>query len=138
MILRALGVVASAGAVAAWCAAPAGAEGFVSFNSPSGNVGCVMGTGYVRCDIAERDWSPPPKPADCDLDYGQGIGLGVGEPAAFVCAGDTTLGRPEVLDYGQSITRGDLRCDSAESGITCLDRTTGHGFAIARQVYQLF
>jgi hypothetical protein len=138
MIHRALTVVAAVGAASALCAAPAGAEGFVGFNSPSGNVGCVMGTEYVRCDIAERDWAPPPQPADCELDYGQGIGLGAGEPAAFVCAGDTTLGRSEVLDYGQSMTRGDLRCDSAESGITCLDRNTGHGFAISRQVYQLF
>lgn len=131
-------VTAAASAAAVLCAAPAGAEGFVGFNSPSANVGCVMDADYVRCDIAERDWAPPPRPADCEFDYGQGIGLAAGEPAAFVCAGDTTLGRSEVLDYGQSMTRGDLRCDSAESGITCLDRNTGHGFAISRQVYQLF
>lgn len=129
---------ASAGVVALVCSAPAGAEGHVGFNSPSGNVGCVLGTDYVRCDIAERDWAPPPQPADCDLDYGQGIGLGAGEPATFVCAGDTTLGRTEVLDYGQSIARGSLQCDSAETGITCLDRNTGHGFTISREVYQLF
>lgn len=131
-------VTAAASAAAVLCATPAGAEGFVGFNSPSANVGCVMDADYVRCDIAERDWAPPLRPADCEFDYGQGIGLAAGEPAAFVCAGDTTLGRSEVLDYGQSMTRGDLRCDSAESGITCLDRNTGHGFAISRQVYQLF
>jgi hypothetical protein len=92
----------------------------------------------VRCDIAERDWTPPPRPGDCEFDYGQGIAFAPGEPAAFVCAGDTTLGGSEVLDYGQSIARGPLRCDSAESGITCLDSNTGHGFAISRRVYQLF
>lgn len=136
MILRVLVV---GGAVATLCAAPAAAEdGFVDFVSPSGNVGCVLDVDYVRCDIAERDWAPPPRPADCEFDYGQGIALAPYEPASFVCAGDTTLGGSRPLAYGQSITRGDLECDSAESGITCLDRNTGHGFAISRQVYQLF
>lgn len=136
MILRVLVV---AGAVAGVCAAPVGAEdGFVDFTSPSGNVGCVLDVDYVRCDIAERDWAPPPRPVDCEFDYGQGIALAPGEPAALVCAGDTTLGGSRPLAYGQSIARGDLRCDSAESGITCLDRTTGHGFTVSREVYQLF
>lgn len=138
MILRMFSVVAAAGAAATFCAAPAGAEGFVDFTSPSGNVSCVLDVDYVRCDIAERDWTPPPRPADCEFDYGQGVALVPGGPAEFVCAGDTTLGGSNPLAYGQSITRGDLRCESAQTGITCLDRTTGHGFALSRQVYQLF
>lgn len=138
MMLRMCSVAAAAGAAAALCAAPAAAEGFVDFTSPSGNVSCMLDVDYVRCDIAERDWAPPPRPADCEFDYGQGIALAPGEPAAFVCAGDTTLGGSNPLGYGQSIARGDLRCDSAETGITCLDRNTGHGFALSRQVYQLF
>lgn len=40
----------------------------VSFTSPSGNVGCYLDQTTVRCDISERDWSPPPRPADCELD----------------------------------------------------------------------
>ncbi|MCF6386176.1 hypothetical protein L2K20_04245 [Mycobacterium sp. MBM] len=138
MIVRLVTIVAAAGAVATWCAAPAGAEGFVDFTSPSGNVGCVLDVDYVRCDIADRDWAPPARPADCEFDYGQGIALEPGGRAGFVCAGDTTLGGSHPLGYGQSIVRGELRCDSAETGITCLDRTTGHGFALSRQVYQLF
>src|SRR5918998_6452226 len=45
------------------------------FRSPSGNVGCFIDPAYVRCDIAEAGWSPPPRPADCEFDYGQGIAL---------------------------------------------------------------
>ncbi|WP_395312069.1 DUF6636 domain-containing protein [Mycobacterium sp. AMU20-3851] len=135
---RAATVAAAAGLAAGWCAAPAGADEFVDFSSPSGNVGCVMDVGYVRCDIDERAWASPPKPADCDLDYGQGVMLQAGEPAEFVCAGDTTLGRTEVLAYGRSMVRGSLKCDSAETSITCLDRNSGHGFSLAREVYQLF
>jgi hypothetical protein len=55
-----------------------------------------------------------------------------------VCAGDTVFGSDDVLPYGESITAGVLRCESADSGITCRDTKTGHGFSIARQAYQLF
>lgn len=112
--------------------------GLVTFISPSGNVGCILDSDYARCDIIDRDWNPPPRPADCELDYGQGIGIAPGERPAFVCAGDTTLGGENVLAYGDSLTRGRLSCDSSENGISCRDARTGHGFSLARQVYQLF
>jgi hypothetical protein len=112
---------------------------FTAFRSPSGNVGCYLDVDYVRCDIAEKNWSPPPRPADCEFDYGQGITMVPGGSAEFVCAGDTALvpdGNP--LPYGESVTAGPLRCDSAESGITCRDTETGKGFSISRDEYQLF
>jgi hypothetical protein len=108
------------------------------FTSPTGNVGCVIGTGGVRCDIAERDWSPPPQPADCELDYGHAIGVGSGRPARFLCAGDTTLGGGEPLAYGDAITAGPMRCESAPSGMTCRDVESGNGFFISREEYRLF
>jgi hypothetical protein len=108
----------------------------VGFTSPSGNVGCMLDPTYVRCDISERDWSP--RPADCEFDYGQGIGMSAGEQAAFVCAGDTAMGAGEPLAYGQSITKGNLTCDSAKAGITCRDSATGHGFTISREAYKVF
>jgi hypothetical protein len=52
--------------------------------------------------------------------------------------GATAFGANEVLPYGQSITAGLLRSESAESGITCSDVRTSHGFSISRQAYQLF
>jgi hypothetical protein len=51
----------------------------MGFTSPSGNVGCYLDPSAARCDISERDWSPPPRPADCAFDYGQGINLSAGE-----------------------------------------------------------
>jgi hypothetical protein len=108
------------------------------FVSPTGNVACMIDADWARCDIIDRDWSPPPRPADCEFDYGQGISLAPGEPAQFVCAGDTAFGADEVLPYGDSITAGVLRCESAEAGITCRDTQTTHGFSISQQVYQLF
>jgi len=108
------------------------------FVSPTGNVSCMVDADFARCDIIDRDWSPPPRPADCEFDYGQGISLAPGEQPQFVCAGDTAFGADEVLPYGQSITGGVLRCESAQSWITCRDVRTGHGFSISRAAYRLF
>ncbi|MDT5173817.1 MAG: hypothetical protein QOG37_1068 [Mycobacterium sp.] len=110
----------------------------VGFTSPSGNVGCYISLRSARCDISERNWSPPPRPADCEFDYGQGITLSPGGEASFICAGDTALGGGHPLAYGKSLSAGVLVCDSAESGITCRDTVTGHGFSIAREAYRLF
>jgi hypothetical protein len=108
------------------------------FTSPSGNVGCFIESNNARCDISERDWSPPPRLVDCEFDYGQGITLSPGEKPEFICAGDTALGGGEPLAYGHSLSQGTLQCDSTESGITCRDTKTGHGFSIAREAYTLF
>ena len=111
---------------------------FTGFISPTGNVACMIDVDLARCDIIDNDWSPPPRPADCEFDYGQGIEIVAGEPAKFVCAGDTAFGPDEVLPYGDAITAGPLRCESADEGITCRDADTGHGFTLALKAYQLF
>ena len=108
------------------------------FLSPTGNVACMIDADLARCDIIDRDWSPPPQPTDCEFDYGHGISLAPGQQAQFVCAGDTAFGPDEVLPYGDSITAGALRCESAQSWITCRDVRSGHGFSISRQAYRLF
>ncbi|MCT7659592.1 DUF6636 domain-containing protein [Mycobacterium deserti] len=108
------------------------------FISPSGNVACMLDATWARCDIIDRNWSPPPRPPDCEFDYGQGISLAPGERAQFVCAGDTAFGADQVLPYGESIAADRLRCESAQSGITCLDSESGHGFSISREAYRVF
>jgi hypothetical protein len=109
-----------------------------AFVSPSGNVSCMIEEDLARCDIIDRSWSPPPRPTDCEFDYGQGISIAPAEEAGFVCAGDTAFGGDEVLPYGDSVSAGVLRCESAESGITCRETKTGHGFSIATEAYRLF
>jgi hypothetical protein len=91
----------------------------------------------VRCDISGKTWSPPPQPASCDLDWGNGIEVGDGA-ASIVCAGDTALGGPDVLEYGLSAQRGNLRCDAAETGVTCKNLKTSHGFELNRDGFRLF
>jgi hypothetical protein len=104
---------------------------------PSNNIGCIFGDGTVRCDISGKTWTPPPQPADCELDWGNGLEVGDGE-ATVVCAGDTALGGPDVLEYGLSAQRGDLRCDAEETGITCTNVKTMHGFELNREAFRLF
>lgn len=108
------------------------------FTSPTGNIGCYIEPSSVRCDIGDRDWKPPARPADCEFDYGQGIAMDAGGAPDFVCAGDTALGGGDALPYGQSIAAGLLRCESAESGMTCTDVETGRGFMLAKESYELF
>ena len=117
--------------------AAAGSEGPEFFRSPSRNIGCALTKQSARCDIAERDWKPPPANEPCQVDYGNGISLSA-NGAQFTCAGDTTLGAPVVLEYGQRAQRGNFFCDSAKDGITCSDLRTGAGFFISRESYRIF
>ena len=54
------------------------------------------------------------------------------EAEVGICAGDTAMGGTEVLDYDTSIRRGDYRCDSARTGVTCRNQATGAGFRLSR------
>jgi hypothetical protein len=114
-------------------------QSFTGFQSPSGNIGCVIGRrGGVRCDIRNRDWRPPPKPASCRLDWGFGLTVERRGRGRFVCAGDTTLGQGRRLAYGDAIRRGRFRCVSRRSGMRCVNRRNGHGFNLSRERAQRF
>ena len=95
--------------------------------------------GSVRCDIRDRAWAPPPKPTSCpeNTGWGQGLTLDVGEPARFVCAGDTALTTENPLAYGDKIVAGSIECSSEPSGITCWDFQYGGEFSISREGYHL-
>ncbi len=109
-----------------------------AFSSPTGNIGCVISPASVRCDIGDRTWKPPPAPADCPLDYGQGVEVGRKNAATLVCAGDTTLGATRVLAYGHASQVGSFLCTSEQSGMQCGNTSTGHGFTLSRDAYELF
>lgn len=109
------------------------------FLTPTGNIGCFV---YVdsgaRCDIVNRQWSPPPRPADCPLEYGQGLEVS-GDGAHFVCAGDTAIDpRSRRVRYGTSVQQVPYACEVETSGVTCTDSATGHGFFISSGSYRIF
>jgi hypothetical protein len=119
-------------------ATAASASAFKGFVSPSHNIGCVMDSQAVRCDIRDHSWQSPPKPKSCDVDYGGGVAVDKKGRAQFLCAGDTTLEAGPVLAYGDSISQGRFRCESQEAGMRCVNKRTGHGFFLAKQTYKLF
>jgi hypothetical protein len=117
-------------------AGPASAATF--FHSPSGNIRCVIDrTSFTRCDITDRDWSPPPKPRSCEFDWGNSLGLGFRGRGRFLCVSDAVdAGRK--LAFGESIQRGRFRCRSRTTGIRCMNTRNGHGFALSREHVRRF
>lgn len=131
LVLATLALVATA--------ASAHAASFKMFQSPSGNIGCVITKQAVRCDIREHTWPTPPKPASCDVDYGGGVQVGRNDAGSYVCAGDTALDpSAAVLAYGDRISKGSIRCASKTKGMRCINRDTKHGFLLSRAVVRLF
>jgi Tfp pilus assembly PilM family ATPase len=109
-------------------------DGSVQFVTPSGNIGCYMDAEFARCDIQERDWSVD-KPSDCEQDYG--FAMAVGESSSsFVCAGDTVGFDGFTLDYGSGARIGDFLCTSSDSGVVCVNESTGDGFKMSRADYE--
>jgi hypothetical protein len=134
--LLVMAVVAAALAVTA----PAASARVKFFQSPSGNIGCIVGGGVARCDILEHSWTPPPKPSSCiDLDYGNGVEVVGGHPGEYTCAGDTVFSpTAPVLQYGDKITKNRFTCTSKTTGMRCANRNSGHGFFISRDSVRLF
>ena len=137
MIRQALVIGAT---VAAAAAAPAIARAdTLNFQSPSGNIYCVLDSPGVACDISDFDYQPPPPP-ECGkhLAWGNRFVLTTGQPAAIHCHGDTlrVAGEP-TLEYGQTMSAGTLTCDSEPTGMTCTDSSTGHYFRVSRDSYEL-
>ena len=110
-------------------------SGLTMFSSPTGNILCGLAEGdagqWARCDIREKEWTPPPQPDDCAFDWGSSLEVGA-QGAQFACVSDAVgdPGRP--LGYGQALRAGELVCRSEQSGITCEHLATGHGFTLSR------
>jgi hypothetical protein len=131
--------LAVAAAALALSAPGASAAKFKFFKTPSGNIGCVMGGGAVRCDIKQKSWEAPPKPSWCDVDWGFGVAVGRKHKANYVCAGDTAFepGEP-TLGYGERQVKNRFRCTSKQKGIRCVNTKNKHGFFMSRESVRLF
>ncbi|GAB3593357.1 hypothetical protein GCM10027446_15580 [Angustibacter peucedani] len=115
--------------------ATATAQDAVEFVSPSGNIRCRLTPDEARCDITERDWDPPKTPASCTSTYGSGVYV-TPQKSGLVCADDRVEGG-DALEYGDSVQRGSIRCDSDEDGVRCVHVPSKHGFSISRGSYRL-
>ncbi|NKY27774.1 hypothetical protein [Nocardia gamkensis] len=123
---------------------PASAPQPVRFQSKSTNLSCVVtfeAPATVRCDADKILYQPPPAPPDCNQPrFGHSIMLSAGGGAHFPCVSDSLIDHTlPVLEYGTSRSYGPFTCDSDRyRGITCRDRTTGWGFRIERDSFELY
>jgi hypothetical protein len=110
-----------------------------NFQSPSGNIYCVLDSGGVACDVHDYTYQPPPPP-ECGkhLAWGNRFVLEAGQPAAIHCHGDTLrVPGEQTLGYGQTVSAGTITCESQPSGVRCTDGASGHFFRVSRDSYDL-
>lgn len=135
-------VLSLALAFAALAAAPARADEYVAFLSPTGNIGCAIYTGgdyaEARCDLRELTPSYRKPPPGCDFDWGNSFAVGATGGGYLACVSDSVFDPGALtLGYGKSLTVGPFTCTSEKTGMTCLN-PQGHGFKVAKAKQQLF
>jgi hypothetical protein len=117
---------------------------YVSFRTPSGNIGCGYAkfageTANLRCEIVSGIRPLPAKPRGCTEGvWGRAVGMAPTGRATGYCITDTVMepGAP-VLAYGRTWTRGSFTCASKASGLTCRNRD-GHGWLLSRTRSRIF
>jgi hypothetical protein len=128
--------------VALAAAAPALADEYLSFQSPTGNIHCAIYTfnrdAEARCDLRELTPSYTTRPAGCDLDWGSAFIVGASGKGLLACVGDTVQDpRNPVLPYGEAVSLGGISCVSAKTGMTCTN-AEGHGFSVAKAQQRVY
>jgi hypothetical protein len=137
LVLLAVGLVMAT--AASTSSASAKFPKLFQFQSPSHNIGCVLDKRSVRCDIGEHTWPTPPQPANCEGENRSGAALDQHGRAGFICANDTALDdSAPVLDYGDRISKGNMRCASKTKGMRCVNLDTKDGFFLSQEVVHLF
>jgi hypothetical protein len=126
-------------------ATPAAAEDYAEFQTPSGNIHCVMygdnefGAPGARCDMIDLVQTYTDAPPDCDLDYGSSFYIDTElRSGVLSCHGDTIINPGMAkLGYGERISLSGITCLSERSGLTCRN-DAGHGFTLSRARQSLF
>jgi hypothetical protein len=100
-----------------------------AFRMPSGNIGCRLAAGILRCDILS---GLNPEPGEsCELDW-VGVALSRHAGAEPLCAGDTVYDQAApTLAYGGRWRSAGFTCDSTQTGLSCTNRA-GRRFSLAR------
>lgn len=105
--------------------------------SPSLNISCEIGADSVSCSIAERYYAENGQ-EDCDASL---FSLTTTDSTALAC-GEEFIGvegqQVHTLEYGTSVANDSYACSSEETGMTCWNQWTGHGFTLNRNAYETF
>mgnify|MGYP005827717077 CR=1 FL=1 len=109
-----------------------------AFQTPSGNVHCLLRAEQLRCQVLEHAYATPPKPAGCTQDWGGRLALRADGRDALVCEAWTVRNDEAfVLGYGARWEKAGISCTSEESGLRCVNQA-GHGFQVSRARLELF
>ena len=128
--------------VAAWPGVAATQE-FIHFRSPSGNIDCMLSSGWsgagALCAIREGTLSFAQVPDPCPHGaWGHFFSVGPKGAAAPVCVTEGVSTEDAwVLPYGAALSLGGVTCTSLTTGMTCAN-AAGHGFTLARRGQQVF
>jgi len=111
----------------------------LQFNSPSGNISCaIYDGGGIECRIVQFTYALPPD-SGCELDVVPVFLVGSAGRGRFgACVGDALDRTPYTLPYGTATVVGESVCLSLESGMTCWNTISGHGFRAARESFDLY
>ncbi|MBD2436809.1 DUF6636 domain-containing protein [Nostoc sp. FACHB-110] len=112
---------------------PAIAQEQTQFQTPSGNIYCLIAEQNIRCDVLEITGQLPPQPKDCELDWGHVYNLGQRGSGYRGCYGDT-VANPDspVLQYGRTLRYQGFVCTSKKTGLTCINRDK-KGWELSRE-----
>ena len=103
-----------------------------AFKTPSGNAGCDLWEGRLTCTAMETVMADEIKDG-----YTRCDGYSLGDAAEVYCHGDAPMwmSTSATLQYGQVTLIDDRACTVSESGLTCWNTVTGHGFLLSRSRY---
>ena len=150
-MMRLLGTVATATLAASvgLSAAARADDDRPQFQSPSGNIRCVLEPSTALCQIKHFTYAAPPElprdemsgsPCPPGANGGGDFRLDQGKPGFIRCtysALASGVGPWPTLDAGQTRSLGPMTCAGEPSGIRCTDTATGHFFRVSEESYDV-
>ena len=128
--------------VAVCAAAGMAAAEVQHFQSPSGNIRCVLvddEAQYARCDLGVDQQTYTERPSSCDGGWGTSFGV-TASGTGFVNCVTAAIGgpdQPQVLPYGTAAAVRGIVCTSEPTGVTCTN-LDGGGFSVRRAEQRIF
>lgn len=115
-------------------------EGVARILTPSGNIGCELHSSWAECGIesyiqTERYGTDGDMPLWWATLPEQGTAGLSAKGDAPNYRGDNGGPAGQVLEYGESVTFGDITCDSESTGLTCTNTASGHSMTMNKREF---